>query len=527
MKYDSKAILLCSALFVAAMLPFQNPAVAAELVIGSRWEPVMDPHFAWSGANLQFYRQYHGYVAEIGPNDEATPGIATFTSTSDTVWELKVVPGAKFDNGKPISAEDIISSFKRARDLPNALGTYKGLFSGITSMTAVDDKTVRIVSDAPYPTFPNALTQISILPKEVAETAVQEDFDSAKGNVGAGPYSFDSFVRGEKLTLKRNPTYFGRKAVWDKVTFKFLKTGSTRVAGLLAGELDLIDGVPPNDAKKISADSRFSVFSGASDRTVYLGFDMVNDVSESVTDDSGKPISPNPLKDIRVRKALALAVNREGIKDRVMDGYAYPANQLIPPSIGGYSKNISQPKYDPDGAKKLLAEAGFKSGFNIVLLCPSDRLVNGSQVCEALGQMFTRIGVKTKVDSIPYAVYAARVRTDKRGAVYMASWGASSSGESDVLRNVFHSLNKELGLGTWNLNGYSTPELDKLLEQSLYIIDRDKRRAVLARAMELVISDVAAIPLHTQAVVIAARKSLKFTTYADESTFANAATPAN
>lgn len=525
MKHVKGSVLFRSALVAVSVFACGASATAAELTVGARWEPVMDPHFAWSGANSQFYRQYLGHVAYIGPNDEADPGIGTFEPIKDTIWEIKVNPKAKFDNGAEVMAEDVVASFNRARNLPNAIGSYKGLFAGVTDIKAVDAKTVHVESSKPIPTFPNALTQIAILPKEICETATQEDFNSKKGNVGAAAYSFEDFVRGDKIILVRNPDYFGPKAVWDKVTFKLLKNGATRVAGLLAGELDVIDGVPPSDAKKIAADERFAVHSGASDRTVFLGVDMARDVSTSVTDDSGKPISPNPLKDLRVRQALALSINRDAIKDRVMDGFSYPNNQLVPPSIGGYSKAIPAPKYDPAAAKKLLADAGFPNGFNIRLQCPTDRYVNSAQICQVLGQMFTRVGIRTVLDTAPYAVYSPKVRSDERGALYMASWGASGSGEADVLRNVFHTKDPTKGLGTWNHSGYSNPEVDKLIEDSMGVLDKDERRARQAKAMEALIADVGVIPLHTQAIIVATKKGLNFTTYADESTFADSAVP--
>ena len=499
-------------------------ARAADLTIGVRIEPVMDPHLAWSASNLQFYRHYLGFLADIDPQDRPGQGLAeAFSPVSDTIWDIKLRPALKFNTGAPVTAADVIASIHRARTLPNAIGTYAGLFAGVTSITAPDDHTVRIETASAYPTLPSAFTQIAIVPKATAESAVSADFRTAKANAASGPYSFVQYVQGTSLALARNPDYWGQKARWDHVTFRFIPDPASRVAALLAGEVDAIDGVPPDNIARIKGDPRFSVFTGSSDRaTLFLGLDLARATSPSVTDAEGKPLTPNPLQDVRVRRALALAIDRPALRDTILNGAAFVANQLLAEGFGGYSKAIPQPVLDRAKATELLRQAGYPQGFSMHLGCPGERYVNSVQLCLAVAQMFTHVGVKTSVDNDPYAVFLSKARSENRPAVFLLSWSAASSGEADVLKNVVHSYDPQAGLGTWNFARYSNPEIDRLIEQSQKLIDSTQRFALEAKAMEMTMADEAVIPLYTQAVIVAARKGLSYTTYADESTTADA-----
>lgn len=511
---------------VASTVIAAHTAGAAELRIGARMEPVMDPALVWSASNLQFYRHYLGFLSDIDPLDQARPGLAeSFEPDGDKAWNIRLRPNLTFADGRPFTAADVIASIHRARTLPNAIGSYAGLFTGVTSMVAVDPRTIRIESSTPYPTLPSTFTQLAIVPREVAESAVSDDFATARANVSSGPYRFVEYTRGTSLVLERNPRYAGTPARWDRVTFRFLPNGSSRVAALLTGEVDAIDGVPPADVEHLRRDQRVEVFAGSSDRLVFLGIDSARDVSPTVTDAAGAPLPRNPLQDVRVRKALSLAIDREAIRDRVMNGLAYPTNQLVARGFGGYSEAVPPAIQDRDEARRLLTEAGQPNGFGLALQCPSDRYVNSSQLCQAVAQMWTRIGIRTTVQSEPYSVYLRRLRSDGRAATYLASWSAASTGEADVLRNVMHTYDAEAGLGTWNSARYSNPAADRLIRRSMEVVDQAQRRALQAEAMTILMTDYAAIPIHAQAVVVAARRGLGFTVYADESTLADSFVP--
>jgi peptide/nickel transport system substrate-binding protein len=502
---------------------------ANELRIGSRIEVIMDPHFSWSAANLQFYFQYLGYLVNQGAHNEALPGLAiSFEPKSDTTWEFKLRPGLRFDNGTPLTPQDIIASYTRARTLPNAIGSYAGLFTGVKEIKAIDETALQIITERPYPTLPVALTQVAVLPKAIAETATQADFISGQGNVGSGQYKFVEYKPSEHLVLARNDLFYGDKARWDKVTFRFMKDDAARVAALLSGDVDVADGIPTADVDRIKKDSRFTLHAGPSDRVAFLQLDNLSDVTPDITGNDGKPLDKNPLKDKRVRQALSLAIDRGAIRDRIMNGLSFPTNQLVSEGVGGYSKDIPPARYDAKDAQRLLKEAGWGDGFQLVLRCPMGRLVNDVRICQALGQMFGRINIKVTVQAEPQAVYLSRLRKEggPQASVFMSSWSSAASGEADVLQNCFHTRDPATKLGTWNLSHYSNPALDRIIAEYLAIVDKDKRQALQREAMKIAMEDVAAIPLHAQSVAVATRKGMDFTTYFNEATIADLVRPA-
>jgi peptide/nickel transport system substrate-binding protein len=285
----------------------------------------------------------------------------------------------------------------------------------------------------------------------------------------------------------------------------------------------MIDGVPPEDAATIAKDPRFKLYSGASDRIVMLAMDSSRDVSPFITDLNGNKLTSNPLKDVRVRRAMSLSIDRDAIRDRVMDGHSIPNNQLIPKGLGGYATSIPEAKVDLPTARALMKEAGWEKGFAIALACPEGRYVNASKICQAAAQMLGRIGIKVTVEVMPYGVFASRVtnKTGDRASLMLFAWGASSSGEANVLQNAIHTWDKERRLGAWNIGMYSNPEVDALIQKGLDTLDATERHAIQAQAMAKAMEDVAAIPLHTQVVLVATRKGLKYTVQANECTLAD------
>ena len=504
------------------------PAQAQELKIGARSDIVIDPHSSWAMSNTQYFYHYLGFMNWLDESDKVVPRMAkSATAVSPNLWEVKLNEGLKFSNGAPVTVNDVVASYERARTLPNAIGTFAGLFAGLKEMKAIDDLTMHVVTSRPYPTWPATMTQISVLPAEVAKTATQADFSSGRANISSSAYKFVEYVPANRLVVERNSAYVGPKARWDKVTFRILTNNATRVAALLSGDVDMIDGVPPEDAATIAKDPRFTLYTGPSDRIIMLAMDSSRDVSPFITDLQGNKLTTNPLKDVRVRRAMSLAIDRELIRDRVMDGHSIPNNQLIPKGLGGYAANIPEAKVDLPKARALMKEAGWADGFGIALACPEGRYVNASKICQAAAQMLGRINIKVTVEVMPYGVFASRVtnKTGDRASLMLFGWGASSSGEANVLQKAIHTWDKEQRLGAWNIGMYSNPEVDKLIVKGLSTLDAKERHAIQAEAMTKAMEDVAAIPLHTQVVIVATRKGLKYTVQANECTLADFVEP--
>lgn len=509
-----RPILYAAALLAASTLS----ADAKDLVIGMPIDVVTDPHYFFSGNNIQYYRHYLGFLTVLDRNGKVVPSLAERYEAVADGWIFHLRPNVTFTDGSAFNAEDVIASYNRARNYPNAVGTYAGLFSGVKALTALDPLTLKIATDKPYPTLPFALSQIAIIPSAVAASATQADFQTSKANVSVGPFRFDEYKPNQELVVDKNPGFWGSKPTWDKVTFRIITDPAARVAALLAGDVDVINNVPPEFVDRIRTNENFEVESGPSMRNVFIEMDQQNDVSPFITDKAGKPLTKNPLKDKRVREALSLAVNRDGIRDRVMSGLSFPSGQLVARGIVGHSEQIAVPTYDLKKAKQLLADAGYPEGFAVTLHCPNDRYVNDSKICQALGQMFSRIGVETKVVTLPSSAFFPLVNpsTGKGASLFLASWSAAASGEADVLTHVLHSYSAEAKTGTWNMGRYSNPTLDKLIEQFNATMDDKKRADIEQQAMEMAMDDVAVIPLHDQSVVVAVRKGLTYATHSED-----------
>ena len=502
---------------VVAVL-FAGTVGAADLRVGMKLEPSsIDPHYHNLSPNNSFARHIFDRLVQTNEKQQLGPGLAvSWKPLSDTVWEFKLRQGVKFHDGSPFTADDVLFTFERAPNVeasPSSFGTYtKG-----KTLTKVDDHTIHITTERPYPLMPNDVANINIISKKNGEGAKTADYNSGKAAIGTGPYKFVEWVPGDRLVLAKNPDYWGEKAAFDNVVIKPINSGPTRVAALLAGDVEMIDLVPTADIARLKTDPKVVLSQGVSNRVIYLHLDHDRDDSPFVTGTGGK----NPLKDVRVRRAISKAINRPAIVEKVMEGIAIPAGQLLPEGFFGVSPNLKAEAYDPEGAKKLLADAGWGGGFGLTLHGPNDRYINDAKIAQAIGQMLARIGIKTKIETMPKSVYFSRA---SRGgpnktpefSFILVGWGAGTGEASSPMKSLLHTYDKSRGFGASNRGRYSNAEVDKIVEDALATVDDAKREALLQKATEIAIDDLGIIPLHYQVNTWATRPGLAYTPRTDE-----------
>jgi len=235
------------------------------------------------------------------------PGLAeSWKALNDLEWEIKLRKGIKFHNGQEFTADDVIATFKRVPNVPNSPASFAFFVRPIVEINAVDKHTLRLKTDKPHPLLPNDLGAIMILPKSLAETAKTEDFNSGKAMIGTGAYRLTEYVAGDRVVLKRNDAYWGAKPTWENVRFKMIPSAPARVAALLAGDVQMIEGVPTADIAKLSKDARVDLSSAVSNRIIYLHMDSNREKnSPFVTTADGKPMEANPLRDRRCARRSA------------------------------------------------------------------------------------------------------------------------------------------------------------------------------------------------------------------------------
>ncbi|MGE0701612.1 MAG: ABC transporter substrate-binding protein, partial [Hyphomicrobiaceae bacterium] len=378
---------LRAALIAACLaLPAMSAATAKDLRIALASEPsAMDPHFHNLTPNNALTQHVFDRLIHFDAKQKPVAGLAeSWRTIDDKTWELKLRKGVTWHDGSPFTADDVLFTMERAPNVENSPGSFNIYVKGKT-FAKVDDHTIRITTAAPYPLMPNDLTTIAIVSRKHGTGAKTDDYNSGKAAIGTGPYKLVEFVKGDRYVLQRNESYWGAKPAWEKVTVRPIKAGPARVAALLAGDVDLIEEVPTTDIAKLKSDARVSLSQGLSNRVIYFHLDHWRDETPFVTAKDGSKIK-NPLKDKRVRQALSMAINRDAIVDRLMEGAAVKASQLLADEFFGTSKKLKPVAFDLAGAKKLLAEAGFPNGFKMTLHGPNGRYTNDARIAEAVAQ---------------------------------------------------------------------------------------------------------------------------------------------
>jgi len=509
-----RALLAATALWISI-------AHAADLRIGVAADVTsMDPHFLNLAPNVNIAWHVFDALTHVDENARLVPGLAaSWRAVDPMTWEFKLRRGVRFHDGSELTAEDVAFSIDRTRAVPN--GQMRPFTQRIVAKEIPDPYTIRLKTSAPYAMVPYDLNSVFIVSKKATGSARSEDFDSGKAMVGTGPFRFVRFARGDRVELARNDAYWGGAAAWDRVTFRIVPTDPARLAGLLSGDLDLIEQVPTADLPRVRGDARLATAQKVSWRTIFFHLDQREPV-RGIADKVGKPLPRNPFRDPRVRHALSLAIDRKAIAERLMDGAALPASNLVSPPVLGYAADLKPDAYDPEAAKRLLAEAGYPDGFAVTLSAPNNRYVNDEQIAQAVAQMLARVGVRVRVETMPINVYLPRGAKGEF-AFAMLGWG-SFSGDL-ALRSLVATPDPKKGFGAFNWSGYSNPRIDALLERAFATVDDKGREALAQDAMRAAMRDHAVVPLHHQVTTWAMKKSLSYAPRTDEFTFAHHVRP--
>jgi peptide/nickel transport system substrate-binding protein len=505
---------------VMAIAPGVALAAPLSIAIGGSITSA-DPHFYNAAPNNTLAMHLFDRLTETTPDIQIRPGLAeSWTPISDTEWEFKLRKGVKWHDGKPFTAADVAYTIERAPNVPNSPGGFGGFLRAIKKVDIVDDHTVRMHTDAPAPNLPRDLAFVAVISRHVGETATTEDYNSGKAAIGTGPFKFASYTPGDRVEMVRNEDWWGNKPEWDKVTLRVINNPGARVAALLSGGVDVIDTPPATDLPRLQKDEKVSVFSTPGVRLIYVQADFSRPGNvPGVTDNAGKPLEKNPFLDKRVRQALSHAINRDALASRVMQNTAVPAGQWLPEGLYSYAPDVKPPKFDIEAAKKLLADAGYPDGFKMVLSTPNDRYPNDASTAQAVASMWSRIGVQTAVDAIPWSSYAAR-RAKQDFGMGLVGWGSTTGEAGYMLVNILGTFDQAKRTGANNAGRYSNPELDVLRDKALSTLDDGEREKLLIQAVEMSMNDLGVIPLHMLLNFWGVRKGLEIDPRKDERTLA-------
>lgn len=505
-------------------------AAAADLRIGIKAEVTSaDPHVL-NGQNRNVWMQvYEGLVAQ-DENLRTIPALAvSWKPVGTNSWEFKLRPGVRFHDGTLLTAEDAKFSIDRAKTLVGPR-TFRSYLRDVEATQVVDASTLLIKTVKPSPALPDNLGLIAIVPRSIGTDASEDSFAKGTSAIGTGPYKFSEWLHGQRLVLSRFDRYWGQAESWDKVTFHFIPKDPARASALLAGSVDLIDGAPSALKERFTSNGNIEMASTPSYMLNYLYLDRARTPSPYVTGPDGKALERNPFDDLRVRQAMSMAINRATIARHVMRGDSVEAAQYVPEGFFGHVPGLALPQPDLAAAKRLLAEAGYPQGFSLALHCPNDRYPNDAKVCEAIGQMFTQVGIKTDVKTLPFAVLQPRSLTGgKNGepefSVGMLGIGAVTGSSFEPISTTTVTYDKKTGAGANNRARYTNKDVDALIAKAGATFNDKEREELLQAAAKLAIADVAIIPIHNIKAGWAYRKDLSFKARADGFTLASSVKP--
>jgi peptide/nickel transport system substrate-binding protein len=516
-----------AALGLAALLA-ASPALAQTLTLASA-APVtsIDPHYHNLGPNNAMMMHIFDRLVERDGRARPHPSLAeSWRAVGDRVWEFRLRRGVTWHDGRPFTAEDVVFSFARVPTVPNSPGGFQGFLRAIERIEVVDPHTIRLHTRAPHPLMPLDLASVSIIARHAAEGAGTEDFNSGRVAIGTGPYRFVAYRLGDRTELERNAAYFGGAQPWARVNYRIISNDGARTAALLAGDVDLIEQIPTSDLARLRRDARISVSSIPSLRHVYIVPDYGRNGGDAlVTDHAGNPLPANPFRDARVRRALSMAINRQGLVDQVMEGAATATGQWLPAGASGHNPAVRPRAFDAEGAKRLLAEAGYPEGFRVTLTGPNDRWPNDARIVQAVAQMWTRIGVRTQVQAYTWTGFVQR-RMRFEYPVQLAAWGSSTGEASNFLANVLATRDRTRLTGANNNARFSSPWFDEIAARGSATLDDERREAIWHEAVARYAEEEPYIPLIQYVNNWAVRRGLTHDPRMDERTIAMGVRPA-
>lgn len=505
----------CALLAVTAL-----PAQAKTFRWASQGDPqTMDPHSQNESMTNMMNGQVYERLTARDRKLDIVPSLATeWQQTGPLSWRFKLRANVRFHDGSPLTAEDVVFSIQRAKELTSQVNVYA---NAVGTPRAVDAMTVEFTLDKVNPIFLQHIDALWVMSKSWAEKHKvlkpldyknkEESYASFNTN-GTGPFMLVSRSPGIKTVYKRNPNWWGQ-AVGNvtEIVYTQIANDATRLAALVSGEIDFVLDPAPRDVARLRSTAGVKVIDGPENRIVFIGMDQARDKLRY----GNVPGDKNPFKDLRVRRALYHAIDIETMKTKLMNGQSFPTGGLTPSPAASYGDAEVERRlpFDLDKAKALMAEAGYAGGFEVTLDCPNNRYINDEEICITLASMWAKIGVKIRVNAQPRATYFPKL--DKLDtSMYMLGWGGAVTDAETTMTPIMRNRGDK-GLGYYNYGDAKNDKFDALAARSSVEADPVKRRALVIEALREYGSQVHLLPLHRQVIPWAARANVRAVHRAD------------
>ena len=461
----------------------------------------LDVHEQLSGGVLRFSHMSFDPLVRWTKDFQFEPRLATaWEQVDDTHMRLTLREGVTFHSGNEFTAKDVVWTLERLKESPD----YRAIFEPIESVEAIDDYTVEITTTEPYPLLLNLATYVFPMDSEFYTGETENGGDKAEivkaGNSfasrnvsGTGPFIVTDRRQGVRVDFERFEDYWDTESPGNvsRIILTPIAENASRVAALLSGGVDFIDAVPPNDLDRIREADGVDLIEIAGTRII--GFQLNEARVEA-------------FQDPRVRQAVDLAINQEGIVDRLMRGFATPAGQFSPAGYSGHNPDLV-PRYDLERAQELMAEAGYEDGFSVDMIAPNNRYVNDAQISQAVANMLSRINIDVNLRTMPLAQYWPEYDT-RQSDIAMLGWHSDTEDTANFFQYLSFCIDEESGVGQYNYGDYCNEEIDALVTAADSETDLEKRGEMLREAEAMLYEDVGFITLHWQNLGYAARENV-------------------
>ncbi|HWO43323.1 MAG TPA: ABC transporter substrate-binding protein [Candidatus Eisenbacteria bacterium] len=403
-------------------------------------------------------------------------------------WVFKLKKGIKFHNGAPLTSKDVAFSIDRMK---NDKASLQGPnFKDVTEVQTPDDHTVIFVMKQPSAIFLDRLENRFILSK-VAADKYGDKLD--QNPIGTGPYKFVSYQRGGNFVFTRNDDYWGGKAAIKEVIFRKVTEDAARLAALEAGQADFINNVPVHEVARLQRHPRIRIDQVEGLRMFFLAMNVAH----------------KPFDNKLVRQAVNYSIDARAIVKNIFDGIGYPIDGPVGPNVIGADPKLKRYPYDPNKAKELLAQAGFKDGCDVQLYYSAGRYPKDREVCQVVAAQMVKGGFRVELISQEWALFWGKdgVNGGKLPFYYI---GRGSLTDADTLYDQYFRT------GTTKRTNYSNPELDKIIEEQQKIPDQKKRVVLLQQAGKIIMEEACFVPLYNLADIYGAARNLIWKKRPDE-----------
>lgn len=473
----------------------------------------LDPHAANLQVNSRILASvYEGLIAR-DKDFKLVPGLALSWSQPDTkTWRFKLRPNVKFHDGSSFTADDVVFSVERVL---HPLSNLKSSVQGVESARKIDDLTVDLVMKDPNPVLLFHLFNFRIMSKAwcTKNNTVspqnykdKEDTFASRNTNGTGPFKLVSRQPDIKTVLAENTNWWNRKSPErgnvTEVVWQPIKSHSTRSAALMSGEVDFMIDPPVQDRERIKNLPDMKLQPGSEPRIYYLAFDVFRDELQ-YSSVKGK----NPFKDVRVRQAIALAIDVDVMINKINRGYGRPTALIIGKEVQGYPSDLDRrAKVDIARAKKLMAEAGYANGFEVTIDCSNSTPFG--EICQAMAPMLSQIGIKLLPNIVMNTNFAPKIQKYDT-SFFLWGWGATTLDALYVVQSLMRSVGEEKsGDGDTNLGRYSNARMDALIDRIKIEADMKKRDAMIRDVLVIQRDDVPLIPILQTVTAWAMRKNV-------------------